>query len=265
LKIVRFKYRDQSRYGVLEGNAIHGYRGGPFTKPDKNYVTFVPDGLTYDLDKAKLLPPCQATKVVCLGVNYRHHADELKMALPELPLLFLKPSSAIIGPDDKIVLPRNAERIDYECELAVVIGKTAKNVAEERFADYVLGYTCFNDVTDRVAQSKDGQWTRAKGYDTFAPVGPWIDTKISPFNLTIETLVNGEVRQSGNTSDLIFGIPRLVSFISSIMTLLPGDIIATGTPHGVGPLKAGDTVEIRIEGLGTLRNSVVAAPVGTGL
>lgn len=259
MKIVRFRYRDQSRYGILEGNIIRGHRGGPFTRPDKNHVVFVPDGSEYELTRTRLLPPCQPTKIVCLGVNYRHHADELKMTLPELPLLFLKPSSAVIGPDDKIVLPPDAERIDYECELAVVMGRTARRVPQDRFADYVLGYTCFNDVTDRVAQRKDGQWTRAKGYDTFAPVGPWIDTSISPFDLQVETLVNGTVKQSGNTSDLIFGIPRLVSFITGIMTLYPGDIIATGTPEGVGPLKHGDTVEIRIDGLGTLRNSVVAS------
>jgi 2-keto-4-pentenoate hydratase/2-oxohepta-3-ene-1,7-dioic acid hydratase in catechol pathway len=190
-------------------------------------------------------------------LNYRKHAEEFKVPIPEVPLLFLKPSTAVIGPDDNIILPGLAERIDYECELAVVIGRQAKDVPETRYADYVLGYTCFNDVTDRVAQAKDGQWTRAKGYDTFAPVGPWIDTEASPFDLKIETRLNGEVKQSSRTSDLIFPVPRLVNFISSIMTLMPGDIIASGTPSGVGQLKNGDVVEIVIEKIGTLRNTAL--------
>jgi 2-keto-4-pentenoate hydratase/2-oxohepta-3-ene-1,7-dioic acid hydratase in catechol pathway len=203
----------------------------------------------------RLLAPCRASKVVCLGLNYRPHAAELNIKLPELPLLFLKPSTSVIGHGDDIVLPLNPERIDYE---AVGRGHRRRPNMAADYAGYVLGYTCFNDVTDRVAQVKDGQWTRAKGYDTFAPTGPCISTAISPFNLKLETLVNGEVKQSGNTCDLIFGIPRLISFISGIMTLLPGDVIATGTPDGIGPLQAGDTVEIIIEGIGALRNRVVA-------
>jgi len=258
VKIVRFKYKNKISYGVLDGHIVHGYRGSPFHWTGTKAKNFIPDGNTYNLDEIRLLPPCPSTKLVCLGLNYHFHAEELEAPIPELPLLFLKPPSAIIGPEDNIVLPHLAERIDYECELAIVIGKTAKNVPEESFAEYILGYTCFNDVTDRMAQAKDGQWTRAKGFDTFAPLGPWIDTEVSPFNLKIETYVNAELRQSGNTGDLIFGVPKLVSFISGIMTLLPGDIIATGTPSGVGPLTAGDTVEIKIENIGTLRNHVVA-------
>ncbi len=258
MKIVRFKYKNKISYGVLNGHIVHGYRGSPFPGTGVKAKNFIPDGNTYNLDEIRLLPPCPPTKLVCLGLNYHFHADEFKIPVPELPLLFLKPPSAIIGPEDNIVLPHLAERIDYECELAIVIGKTAKNVPEESFAEYILGYTCFNDVTDRVAQAKDGQWTRAKGFDTFAPLGPCIDTEVSPFNLKIETYVNGKLKQSGNTGDLIFGVPKLVGFISGIMTLLPGDIIATGTPSGVGPLTAGDTVEIKIENIGTLRNHVVA-------
>jgi 2-keto-4-pentenoate hydratase/2-oxohepta-3-ene-1,7-dioic acid hydratase in catechol pathway len=180
----------------------------------------------------------------------------MKLPVPSLPLIFLKPSTAVIGPDDKIVLPRDWKRIDFEGELGVVIGKKAKDVLENEAKDFVLGYTCFNDVSDRHAQAADGQWTRAKGYDTFAPIGPWIETEANPDNLKLETYLNGELRQSASTSDLIFDISKLVSFISSIMTLLPGDIIATGTPSGVDPMKPGDTVEVRIQNIGTLKNFV---------
>lgn len=257
MKIVRFEYHGAISYGTLENGLVTVYDGSPFPTPDTSPAVFKATKRQVPLHEVKLLAPCLPGKVVCLGLNYRPHAAELNINLPELPLLFLKPSTSVIGPGDNIVLPPNPERIDYECELGVVIAKTAKNVAESDYADYVLGYTCFNDVTDRVAQVRDGQWTRAKGYDTFAPTGPCISTGISPFNLKIETMVNGEVKQSGHTCDLIFGIPKLISFISSIMTLLPGDVIATGTPDGIGPLLAGDTVEIVIEGIGTLRNPVV--------
>ena len=257
MKIVRFLYQNTPCYGSLENDTVTLHEGSPFPQ-GAGPAVFKPTKHQVPLKEARLLAPCQPSKVVCLGLNYRPHAAELNIKLPELPLLFLKPSTSVIGPGENIVLPPNPERIDYECELGVVIGKTAKNVPEADYADYILGYTCFNDVTDRAAQVRDGQWTRAKGYDTFAPTGPWIATGISPFNLKIETLVNGEVKQSGNTADLIFGIPRLVSFISGIMTLLPGDVIATGTPDGIGPLKAGDTVEIVAEKIGTLRNPVAA-------
>ena len=257
MKIVRFQYQNAIFFGSLENDLVTVYDGSPFPQQDARSAVFKATKQQIPLKEAKLLAPCQPGKVVCLGLNYRPHAAELNIKLPELPLLFLKPSTSVIGHGDDIVLPPNPERIDYEGELGVVIGRTAKIVAEADYTDYILGYTCFNDVTDRVAQVKDGQWTRAKGYDTFAPTGPCISTAISPFNLKLETLVNGEVRQSGNTSDLIFGIPRLISFISGIMTLLPGDVIATGTPDGIGSLHAGDTVEIVIEGIGTLRNRVV--------
>ena len=257
MKIVRFQFQNTISYGSLENELVTVYEGSPFPVQDAQSADFKATKKQIPLKDVSLLAPCQASKVVCLGLNYRPHAAELNIKLPELPLLFLKPSTSIIGHGDDILLPFNPERIDYEGELGVVIGKTAKNVAEADYADYILGYTCFNDVTDRVAQIKDGQWTRAKGYDTFAPIGPCIATVISPFNLKLETLLNGEIKQSGNTSDLIFGIPKLISFISGIMTLLPGDVIATGTPDGIGPLKAGDTVEIVIEGIGTLRNPVV--------
>jgi len=257
MKIVRFQHNKGIPYGVIEGDNVRIYTGTPFASPGK--VQFAPSGTVLKLKEVRLLAPCRPSKVVCLGLNYKPHGDELKMKLPDLPLLFLKPSTAVIGPDENIVLPRGSERIDYECELGVVIGRQARNIKEADYADYVLGYTCFNDVTDRVAQDRDGQWTRAKGHDTFAPLGPCIDTSAPHSGLHIETRLNGNVVQSGNTSELIFPVAHLVSFISHIMTLLPGDVIATGTPAGIGPLNHGDSVEVVIEKIGTLRNPVIAA------
>jgi len=182
--------------------------------------------------------------------------DRTSDANPQ-PLIFLKPSTAVIGPDDEIVLPPlSPRRVDYEAELGVVIGRRARNVPLDRAMDFVLGFTCFNDVSERHAQQGDGQWTRAKSYDTFAPIGPWIETEVAPDDLKVETYLNGELRQSARTCDLIFVVPELISFISSVMTLLPGDVIATGTPSGIGQMNPGDAVEIRIEGIGSLRNGV---------
>jgi 2-keto-4-pentenoate hydratase/2-oxohepta-3-ene-1,7-dioic acid hydratase in catechol pathway len=199
----------------------------------------------------------QPSKIVALGLNYRNHAEETKNPIPKEPLIFLKPGTAVIGPEDSIVYPPSSTRVDYECELGVVIKKKARRVTTEGWRDYVLGYTCVNDITARDHQRDDVQWTRGKGFDTFAPVGPCIETDLDPANVNIETWLNGELKQQGNTSDLIFPVPQLVSFASQVMTLLPGDIIATGTPAGIGPMKPGDTVEIRIEPIGTLRNYVV--------
>jgi 2-keto-4-pentenoate hydratase/2-oxohepta-3-ene-1,7-dioic acid hydratase in catechol pathway len=257
LKIVRFGAQGKARYGVLEGDVIRSLRGNPFggARCDGDSISF--DGKTYDAGKVRLLAPCTPSKLVCLGVNYRSHAEETGLPLPALPLIFLKPSTAVIGPEEKIVLPPLAKRrVDYEAELGVVVGRRAKDVPKEKVDEYILGYTCVNDVSERYAQRDDGQWTRSKSYDTFAPIGPWIETDIRPDDLKIESYLNGEVRQSGRTSDLIFGVAELVSFISRIMTLLPGDVIATGTPSGIGRMNPGDVIEIRIEGIGTLRNTV---------
>jgi 2-keto-4-pentenoate hydratase/2-oxohepta-3-ene-1,7-dioic acid hydratase in catechol pathway len=243
----------------LSRNTIRGLRGSPFTHFHNPGDASTFDDSTYILDKVRLLAPCLPSKIVCLGLNYRSHIEEMKLPMPSVPLIFLKPSTAVIGPEDKIVLPPGWNRIDYEGELGVVIGKKAKDVQEEKAKDYVLGYTCFNDVSDRRAQAADGQWTRAKGYDTFAPIGPWIETEADPDNLKLETFLNGERRQSVSTGDLLFGISRLVNFISGVMTLLPGDVIATGTPSGVGPMNPGDVVEVSIENIGTLKNFVIAA------
>lgn len=256
MRIVRFIYNNRVKYGKIDGDMVRVLHTSPFEKPDTG-PRFIKTDIV-PLQEVRLLAPCEPTKIVCLELNYSSHATEFKQKLPDMPLLFIKPPSAVIGPEDSIILPPGSERIDYECELAAVIGRNAKNVPETDSTSYIMGYTCFNDVTDRIAQARDGQWTRAKSYDTFAPLGPWIETDISPNALSLQTLLNGEIKQSGNTRDMIFSIPRLVSFISSIMTLVPGDIIATGTPEGIGPLKSGDIVEIIIEGIGTLRNSVVS-------
>jgi 2-keto-4-pentenoate hydratase/2-oxohepta-3-ene-1,7-dioic acid hydratase in catechol pathway len=199
------------------------------------------------------------TKVVALGLNYRDHAEEFKMPIPAEPILFMKPPTAVIYDGGAIVYPRNATRVDYEAELAIVIGKVARNVPAERAAEYIMGYTCLNDVTERHMQTRDGQWTRAKGFDTFCPVGPVITDEIDPNAVEIKAFLNGEMRQHSNTKNLIFNIAEIIEFVTSVMTLVPGDIIATGTPSGIGPMKPGDEVVIEIEGIGSLRNKVASA------
>jgi len=250
MKIVRFTAEHKTKYGILNGELVQVIEDKPFRylKPTDHY---------YQLSEVKLLPPCTPSKIVALGLNYRSHAEEFNAPLPNAPLIFLKPSTAVIGPDADIVYPASSTRVDYEGELAVVIKKPVWRVSIEDALDYVLGYTCFNDVTTRDLQAKDKQWTRAKSFDTFAPIGPCIQTELDPGNVYVETYLNGELKQRGNTSDLIFTVPELINFISNVMTLLPGDIIATGTPSGIGPMYAGDTVEIKIEPIGTLRNYVV--------
>lgn len=227
-------------------------RGGSYSQENG----IISGGEVLSLEDVTLLPPCQPSKIVCVGLNYVKHAQELKMPLPDEPILFLKPPSAILAPGGQIVYPPSSIQVDYEGELAIVIGKRCRNVSADEAEKYILGYTCFNDVTARDLQRKDGQWTRAKSFDTFAPFGPWI-SKIDPSDADIKTRVNGKLVQDSNTSDLIFSIPRLVQFISAVMTLEPGDVIATGTPPGVGQLQKGDLVEVEIEGIGVLKNSVV--------
>ncbi len=258
MRIVRFAVQGKVKYGLLEGTIIRSLQGSPFARSSAHNYSPKLDGNAHSLDKVRLLTPCSPSKIVCLGVNYRSHAEETGLPIPPVPLIFLKPSTAVIGPDDKIVLPSLPKRrVDYEAELGIVIGRRTKDIPRERAKDCVLGYTCVNDVSERYAQKADGQWTRAKGFDTFAPIGPWIETDIDPDDLKVETHLNGELRQSGRTSDLIFGVSELISFISGVMTLLPGDVIATGTPSGIGRMNPGDVVEVKIEKIGTLRNFVV--------
>jgi len=258
LRIVRFSMEGKIKYGLFESDVIRCLRGSPFARFGGSGMLRKLDGITYKVAEVRLLAPCIPSKIVALGLNYRRHAEETKMPLPSVPLIFLKPSTAVIGPDDGIILPLDSSRVDYEGELGIVIGRKAKGVPKDRVRDYILGYTCVNDVSERHVQKMDGQWTRAKGYDTFAPIGPWIETDIDPNDLKLETYLNGELRQSARTSELIFGVAELVSFISTVMTLLPGDIIATGTPSGIGRMSPGDIVEVKIEGIATLRNFVVA-------
>ncbi len=211
----------------------------------------------YELSELDISVPANPSKIVAVGLNYSRHAEEMKGKIPEEPVLFLKPPSSILPHKGKIIYPASAGRLDYEAELAVVISKTAKNIEAGEAPEHILGYTAFNDVTARDLQAKDGQWTRAKGFDTFAPFGPFIETAIAdPGKLKIQAVLNGEVKQDSNTSNMIFDVFTLVSFISKVMTLYPGDVIATGTPEGIGPMRKGDEIIIRIEGLDDLVNRV---------
>lgn len=209
------------------------------------------------LEGLEILPPIMPTKIVCVGLNYKKHASEMKMPLPDEPVLFLKPSSAVVASGGSIIYPESSTRVDYEAELGIVIKSETRNVSESEAASIILGYTAFNDVTARDLQNKDGQWTRAKGFDTFAPFGPYIETELkNPNDLSIQAILNGKVVQESRTSDMIFPVEKIVSFISKVMTLYPGDVIATGTPEGIGPMQRGDEIIIRIEGLDDLVNDV---------
>jgi 2-keto-4-pentenoate hydratase/2-oxohepta-3-ene-1,7-dioic acid hydratase in catechol pathway len=252
MRLVRLLREGKVVYGVLEEDLILLLGVPPYKGIYKTGEALSPEGV-------RLLAPCLPTKIIALGLNYLDHAVELGVPIPEEPLIFMKPSSAVIGPGAAIVYPAMSRRVDYEAELAVVMGRPAHRVPEDKALDFVLGFTAFNDVTARDLQKKDGQFTRSKSFDTFAPLGPWIETEIAdPDNLEVAAYLNGERRQHSNTGNMVFGVRRLVSFISHIMTLIPGDVIATGTPSGIGPMMAGDTVEIRVEGIGTLRNRVVS-------
>jgi len=253
----RFQYSDIIFSGEVFDNIVY---------PDPVYQQLNDE---YPLSSLLILPPVLPSKIVCVGLNYADHAKELNMELPKNPILFLKPPSAVLAHEGLILYPFESEQVDHEAELGIVIGKKCRHVSEKDAFDYVLGYTCFNDVTARDLQRADTQWTRAKSFDTFAPVGPFIVTpeeldrqNLSPDNLSVSCRVirdrNEAVKQSSSTSELIFSIPKLIAFISSVMTLERGDIIATGTPPGVGELLVGDTVEVEIEGIGILRNTVVS-------
>lgn len=252
MRICRYQVNDAIGYGLIEGDNISIIAPDPFSKWKRT-------GNTVVLSRAKLLSPCVPTKVVCVGLNYIDHASELSMDVPTEPIIFLKPATAVIGPEDAIVYPKTSKQVDFEGEVGMVVKKAARNVPEAAAAEYILGYTCANDVTARDLQRQDGQWTRAKGFDTFAPIGPYIDTEFDPANVKVETLLNGVTKQSSSTENMIFGFHKLFEFITGVMTLNPGDVIMTGTPPGVGPMNPGDTVVVRIEGLGVLKNVIKEA------
>ncbi|MEW5796748.1 MAG: fumarylacetoacetate hydrolase family protein [Candidatus Zixiibacteriota bacterium] len=250
-RYVRFKASGlpDGSYGVIREEIVEMLDNPPWL--DKK-----PNGATLPLSEITLLAPVQPSKIICIGLNYHAHVQASFSAdsAPEKPLIFLKPPSAIIGPEDEIIHPPESERVDYEAELGVVIGKQGRHIPVEKARDHVFGFTCVNDVTARDLQKKDSQWSRAKGFDTFCPVGPWIVPDLDFEDVLVEGIHNSEVKQSGRTSRMIFGIPYLISYISAVMTLMPGDLISTGTPSGIAPMKPGDTIEVRIEGIGTLRN-----------
>ncbi|MDF2044932.1 fumarylacetoacetate hydrolase family protein [Microbacterium sp. Kw_RZR3] len=251
MKIARFSHQDAIRYGIVDDGELVVLAGDPM------FAGFDTTGERVPLsDVALLAPVIPRSKVVCIGKNYHDHAAEMGGEAPAEPLMFLKPNTSVIGPGDVIVRPTSlSSHTDYEGELAVVIGRIAKNVPAEKASDYIFGYTVANDVTARDLQRSDGQWSRAKGFDTFCPVGPVIETELDLETAAITTRVNGEVRQQGPVSDMIHGVGALVAYASAVFTLLPGDVILTGTPAGVGPFVAGDAVEVEVSGIGVLRNT----------
>jgi len=254
MKFVRFKRDDKISYGVLNGKDIAEISGLPFEKP------LIYTKKIYSLEEVKILSPVTPSKIIGIGLNYAGHIREMKDKKPAAPKIFMKPSTSVIGTGEAIIYPVHmSKRVDYEGELGIVIGKITKNVDVEEAKDCIFGYTIVNDVTARDLQRSDGVWTRAKGFDTFCPIGDVVETDVDPLNLHIVTYVNGKIKQDSFTSHMIFNVYELVSYISKIMTLLPGDVIASGTPEGVGPLNAGDEVEISIEGVGTLKNKVESA------
>jgi 2-keto-4-pentenoate hydratase/2-oxohepta-3-ene-1,7-dioic acid hydratase in catechol pathway len=251
MKFVRYQFKDHAGYGILEEDFIREISGSIFGK-------FQATSVRRKISEVHLLPPVEPSKILCVGLNYRDHVEELGENTPEFPSLFIKPPTTIIGPDDPILYPRVGQRVDYEGELALIIKDQIKDISQEEALQHVLGYTCFNDVTERVLTKLQGQLTRSKGFDTFAPCGPCIATGLDPSSLTLRTYLNGKLVQEGHTSNLVFSVPFLIHYISQCMTLFPGDLISTGTPKGIGPMKPGDLVEVAIEGIGTLRNCLKA-------
>ncbi|MBQ2944993.1 MAG: fumarylacetoacetate hydrolase family protein [Clostridia bacterium] len=248
MKIVRFEFKNEIYYGVLQ-NDVARVISSPF-ESDPIYL-----GISVPLSEIKLLAPSAPSKIVAAGLNYRAHTKELSEKEPSEPLFFIKPSTSVIAPFDDVPIYKSAGRTDYEAELAVVIKKECRNVSPDKIGEYILGYTVLNDVTARVLQKKDGQWTRAKGFDGYSPIGPVIETELDTKNLEITAKKDGVTVQHGTTADMIWDAATLVSFASGIMTLLPGDIVSTGTPPGIGEARDGETVEITVSGIGTLKNT----------
>lgn len=258
MRILRVSYNDQVFYGALLQKEP-GEESGPGAGLE---IQCLNKELGFNdpipLQSVAVLPPVAPTKIICVGLNYRKHAEEMGKETPEEPVLFLKPPSAVISSGQPIIMPNQAERVDFEGELAIIFGRPGKHIKQEEAAEYVFGYACANDVTARDLQSKDGQYGRAKGFDTFAPIGPWIETQVTdPGNLGLRTFVNGEVKQESTTADMLFSPLDLICYVSSVMTVFPGDVILTGTPSGIGPLKAGDEVRVEIDEVGTLINPVI--------
>jgi 2-keto-4-pentenoate hydratase/2-oxohepta-3-ene-1,7-dioic acid hydratase in catechol pathway len=253
MKIVRIKAGDDIAYGVADNEGVLVYEGSPF-------VAWEPTESVVPWPSVTLLAPVLPTKVICVGKNYEDHADEMGGDLPEEPLIFMKPATAVVGTNAHVVHPRISTEVHHEAELAVVISRPARHVKAEDASLYIFGYTAANDVTARDLQARDGQWTRAKGFDTFCPLGPAIETELDPLErLAVICRVNGEVRQAGFTSDMVFGVAEIVAFVTAFTTLLPGDVILTGTPSGVGKVEPGDLMEVEIDGIGILANRVVSA------
>jgi 2-keto-4-pentenoate hydratase/2-oxohepta-3-ene-1,7-dioic acid hydratase in catechol pathway len=250
VRIARFSLEGNVAFGVLEGDALDVIKGHPF-------ADFERSGQKIPLEKVRLLSPVLPNKVVAIGRNYSEHARELGNTVPDVPVVFFKPSTSVVGPDDPIVYPGFSAEVHHEAELAVVIGRMCKEVPRDRVQDVILGYTCANDVTARDVQRAEEQWARAKGFDTSCPLGPWVVTDLDPADVAVQCTVNGEQRQLGRTSEMVRSVADLVVHISEAMTLLPGDVILTGTPAGVGPLNVGDEVAVTIEGIGTLTNKVI--------
>ena len=259
MRIARFTVADQIAFGVVDGDdadpeslritAIDGHPFAPFERTNASFP----------LAEVRLLPPNLPNKVIGIGKNYADHAREMGGDPPSTPVMFLKPTTAVIGTGEAVFLPAQSQQVEFEGEIAVMIGRLARDVPEGRVHDVILGYTCANDVTARDLQKIDGQWTRAKGFDSFCPLGPWVETEADASSLSVQTVVNGVTRQEAPASSMVHSISELVVFVSSVMTLLPGDVILTGTPAGVGQLATGDNVEVSVSGVGTLRHRVVAS------
>ncbi|MBP1632424.1 MAG: fumarylacetoacetate hydrolase family protein [Acidobacteria bacterium] len=251
MKIVRLHLAgEEIAYGAVEPEGIRVHQGTPF-------VAWEPTETLVPFSRARLLAPVFPTKVIGVGRNYADHAAERGVEVPAEPVIFLKPATSVVGPGAAVVIPPDSEEVHHEAELAVVVGRVARRVAAEDAGAYILGYTAANDVTARDLQRRDGQWGRAKGFDTFCPLGPAIETELDPTGLSISCRVNDEIRQQGNTADMVFGVAELLAFVSRVMTLLPGDVILTGTPAGIGPVRPGDRMAVEIERIGVLGNPVV--------
>jgi len=259
VRIARFALNGEVSFGVVEGPGadpadlvVAALQGHPF-------APFAFTGARHRLPDVRLLAPVLPSKVVCVGKNYADHVKEMGGSeAPADPVVFLKPSTSVIGPGDPIVLPRNSTQVDHEAELGIVIGRLCREVPRERAGDVILGYTCGNDVTARDHQKADGQWTRGKGHDSFCPIGPWVETDLDVTDLAVQCAVDGQIRQDGRTKELLHDVPAIIEWVTAFMTLLPGDVILTGTPAGVGPLEPGNAVTVLVEGIGPLTNPVVA-------